>query len=123
VKDQVAESVIPNKYHHPGTIFCLQSLWNLGTKNSSGLTLSTYDRLVTSNCLERILSLTYTVAERIWTYSKHISRDRYPASLLAHRSDVQKTQLLYCCLLDRVYRAVDWQRVDQIRYDITERNM
>jgi hypothetical protein len=35
----------------------------------------------------------YIAAERTWTYSKHISRDRYPASLLARRSDLQKTQL------------------------------
>jgi hypothetical protein len=60
---------------------------------------------------ERILSLTYIAAERIWTYSKHISRDRYPASLLACRSDLQKTQiplflhfrecLQSCCLATR----------------------
>jgi hypothetical protein len=35
----------------------------------------------------------YIAAERTWTYSKHISHDRYPASLLARRSDLQKTQL------------------------------
>jgi hypothetical protein len=49
--------------------------------------------LLTHNCLEQILSLSYTAAERTWTYNKHISRDRYPASLLARRSDLQKTQL------------------------------
>jgi hypothetical protein len=32
---------------------------------------------------------TYIGEERTWTYSKHISRDRYPASLLARRSDLQ----------------------------------
>jgi hypothetical protein len=36
----------------------------------------------------------YIAAERTRTYSKHISRDYYPASLLARRSDLQKTQLL-----------------------------
>jgi hypothetical protein len=30
----------------------------------------------------------------------------------------QKHSLLYCCLLDRVYRAVAWQRVNQIRYNV-----
>jgi hypothetical protein len=35
----------------------------------------------------------YISAERTWTYSKHISRDRYPASILARRSDLQNTQL------------------------------
>jgi hypothetical protein len=35
----------------------------------------------------------YIAAERTWTYSKHILRDRYPASLLARRLDLQKTQL------------------------------
>jgi hypothetical protein len=52
----------------------------------------------------------YITGERTWTYSysKHISRDRYPASLLARRSDLQKTQIplllrvapwLQCCWL------------------------
>jgi hypothetical protein len=45
----------------------------------------------TRNCLERIVTLTYIAAERTWTYSKQISRDRYPASLLARRSDLEKT--------------------------------
>jgi hypothetical protein len=39
------------------------------------------------------VTLTYIAAERTWTYSKHISRDRYPASVLARRSDLQKTEL------------------------------
>jgi hypothetical protein len=30
----------------------------------------------------------------------------------------RKHSLVYCCVLDRVYRAVAWQRVDQIRYNI-----
>jgi hypothetical protein len=29
----------------------------------------------------------------------------------------RKHSFLYCCVLDRVYRAVGWQRVDQIRYN------
>jgi hypothetical protein len=36
----------------------------------------------------------YIAAERTWTCSKHISRDRYPAGLVERRSDLQKTQLL-----------------------------
>jgi hypothetical protein len=50
----------------------------------------------------------YIAAERTWTYSKRISRDRYPAYLLARRSDLQKIQrplflrvgpcLQSCCL-------------------------
>jgi hypothetical protein len=53
----------------------------------------------------------YIAAERTRTYSKRISRDRYPASLLARRSDLQKTQLTLvlrvgpciqrCCLATR----------------------
>jgi hypothetical protein len=35
----------------------------------------------------------YIAAKRTQTYSKHISRDRYPPSLLARRSDLQRTQL------------------------------
>jgi hypothetical protein len=31
----------------------------------------------------------------------------------------RKHSLVYCCVLDRVYRAVAWQRVDGIRYNIT----
>jgi hypothetical protein len=50
-----------------------------------------YNSLVTRNCPERILSLTYIAAERTCTYNKHI--DRYPASLLARQSDLQKSQL------------------------------
>jgi hypothetical protein len=34
------------------------------------------------------------------------------AGLGIHR----KHSLIYCCMLDRVYRAVAWQRVNQIPY-------
>jgi hypothetical protein len=34
------------------------------------------------------------------------------------RGQHRKHSLIYCCVLDRVYRAVAWQRVDQIRYSI-----
>jgi hypothetical protein len=30
----------------------------------------------------------------------------------------RKHSFFYCCVLDRVVRAVAWQRVDQIRYNI-----
>jgi hypothetical protein len=30
----------------------------------------------------------------------------------------RKYSLLYCCVLDRIYRTVAWQHVDQIRYNI-----
>jgi hypothetical protein len=36
----------------------------------------------------------------------------------AWRGRHRKHSLTYCCVLDRVYRAVAWQRVDQIRYVI-----
>jgi hypothetical protein len=39
-----------------------------------------------------------------------------PTSAWRHRGH-GKHSLLYCCLLDRVYRAVAWQRVDEIRYN------
>jgi hypothetical protein len=42
----------------------------------------------------------YIAEERIWTLSKHISRDRYPASLLARQSDIQKichVIIIRCC--------------------------
>jgi hypothetical protein len=82
-------------------LFRLQSLGNLGTKNSSGLIPPAYDLLVTRNCLERVLSLLYTAAEQTWTYGKHISRDRYPASLLARSLDLKKTRHVasgHCCV-------------------------
>jgi hypothetical protein len=40
-----------------------------------------------------------------------------PTAAWRHRGH-GKHSLLYCCVLDRVYRAVTWQRVDQIRYNI-----
>jgi hypothetical protein len=78
----------------------------------------------------------YIAAERTWIYRKHISRVYYPASLLARRSYLQKHMsrdhhpllwrsrghgkysLLYFCVLYRVYRAVAWKRVVQIRYNM-----
>jgi hypothetical protein len=57
------------------------------------------------------VTLTYIAAEWAWTYSKHISRDRYAARLLERRSDLQKSQLPLllrvglclqsCCLVTR----------------------
>jgi hypothetical protein len=44
---------------------------------------------ITCNCF------TYTAKERTWTYSKHISCDRYPARLLARRKNVQKTHVTW----------------------------
>jgi hypothetical protein len=35
---------------------------------------------------------------------------------LVWRGRHRRHSLIYCCLLDRVYGAVAWQRVDQIRY-------
>jgi hypothetical protein len=46
------------------------------------------------------------------------------ASSLVHyqqwtwRGRHRKQSLIYCYVLDRVYRTVAWQRVDQIRYSI-----
>jgi hypothetical protein len=51
------------------------------------------------------------------TYSTHISRDRYPAIMWRHRGH-GKNSFLYCCMLDCVYRAVAWQRVNQLRYNV-----
>jgi hypothetical protein len=62
------------------------------------------------------VTLTYIDAEWTWTYSKHISHDCYPASILVHQYVYRKQSLLYCCVLDHAYRAVAWHHVDQIRY-------
>jgi hypothetical protein len=40
-----------------------------------------------------------------------------PALGVARKTE---NSLIYCCMLDRVYRAVAWQRVDQIRYNMKE---
>jgi hypothetical protein len=65
-------------------------------------------------------SVTCIAAERTWTYSKHISRDRYPASLLARRSGLLKPQLPLLLCVGPCLRAVAWQRVDQIYYSIKQ---
>jgi hypothetical protein len=44
---------------------------------------------VTCNCF------TYVAERRTCTYSKYISRDRYPASLLVRRWDLQKTHITW----------------------------
>jgi hypothetical protein len=50
--------------------------------------------IITCNCF------TYIAEERTWAYSKHISHDRYPATLMMCRSILQKTllPLLLCDL-------------------------
>jgi hypothetical protein len=45
-----------------------------------------------------------------------MSRDHY--LLCDVTTDTENTASFYCCVLDRVYRAVAWQRVDQIRYSM-----
>jgi hypothetical protein len=37
----------------------------------------------------------YIAEERTWTYSKHLSRDRYPANTLARRSHLHKTHVTW----------------------------
>jgi hypothetical protein len=39
-------------------------------------------------------------------------------SVLLMTSSHRKHRFLYYCVLDRVYRAVAWQRIDQIHYNI-----
>jgi hypothetical protein len=59
--------------------------------NNAGCGLD--ERETDSSLLSRnSINLTY-IAERTWTYSKLMSRDRYSASLLVHQSHLQKTQL------------------------------
>jgi hypothetical protein len=62
-------------------------------------------------CFGRILPLTYIVAERTWTYSKHISRDRYSVYWRVGRI-IREHSSIYCCVLYRVCRAVARQRID-----------
>jgi hypothetical protein len=64
------------------------------------------------------VTLTYIAAERTRTYSQQISRDRYPAVYWRVGRIYRRHSFLYCCVLNRVYRAVTWQRIDQIRYNI-----
>jgi hypothetical protein len=68
----------------------------------------------------------YIAAERTWTYSKHISLDRYPGSPMAGRSDQQKTQLplLFragpclqsCCLATRWSNPLQYCSEDTTRH-------
>jgi hypothetical protein len=44
---------------------------------------------VTCNCFS------YIAEGRTWAYSKHVSRDHYPGSLLARRSDLQKIHVTW----------------------------
>jgi hypothetical protein len=51
----------------------------------------------------------------------HVSQETYvtwPPPTAAWRHHGHWKYSLYCCTLGRVYRAVAWQRVDQIRYSI-----
>jgi hypothetical protein len=77
------------------------------------------------------LSLPYIAEERTLTYSKHISRDRYPANLLVSRSDLQKTQLPLllhvgpclqsCCLVIRWSNPFQYKhRISAHRYPCFE---
>jgi hypothetical protein len=49
-------------------------------------------------------------------HRKHVTWS-LPTVVWCHRGH-GKHSFLYCCVLDRVYRAVAWQRVDQICYNI-----
>jgi hypothetical protein len=40
------------------------------------------------------------------------------STIYARRGRRRKHSLVYCCVLDPVYRAVAWQRIDQICYII-----
>jgi hypothetical protein len=56
---------------------------------------------LTTAKFKSLMSLSYIAAEWTWTYSKHISRDRYAANLLARRSDLQKkghVVSIHCCV-------------------------
>jgi hypothetical protein len=70
------------------------------------------------------VTLTFIAPERTWTYSKHISRDLYPASLLSCRSDHQKIQLPLllrvgtclqsCCLATRWSHPLQYEYVQLV---------
>jgi hypothetical protein len=87
----------------------------------------------THNCLwTNSVTLTYIATDQTCTCSKYIPCNRYPASLLVHWSDLQKTHhfvypllcdvttdmentassVVACCTI----RAVAWQPVNQICY-------
>jgi hypothetical protein len=50
-------------------------------------------------------------------HRKHMSRYYHPP-LRDVTAETEKNSLLYCCVLDRVYKAFAWQRVDEIRYNM-----
>jgi hypothetical protein len=57
----------------------------------------------------------YIAAE--WTYIRGNSRHVITTYCCDVTADIENS-FLYYCVLDRVYRAVVWQRVDQIRYSM-----
>jgi hypothetical protein len=67
-------------------------------------------------------------------YAKHMSGDSYPLLWWRHCTCAEVclpsccletgciTPSFYCCVLDRVYRDVAWQCVDQICYNVINRS-
>jgi hypothetical protein len=64
-----------------------------------------------------VVTLTYIAAERTWTVNTYHVIAIQPIYWYVGRI-YRKHSFLYCCVLNRVYRAVAWQRVDKIRYNI-----
>jgi hypothetical protein len=102
-------------------LFCLQSLWNLGTKNSSGLTPPAFDWFITALNKLSLPSLISTPhrphgKHRLycWWHHRFYSTVQYvEMSLLSHCLETGCITSLF-----RLYRAVAWQCVDQICYNM-----
>jgi hypothetical protein len=62
------------------------------------------------------------LATRLFPWNFGIQAKSIPipvfSSIPLARTTHRKHNLIYCCVLDRIYTAVAWQRVDQIRYII-----
>jgi hypothetical protein len=119
-------------------LFCLHSLWNLGTKNSPVFNPSAYDWLITAlnwTCFCIHFSYKHStqphVKHRPYCCCRHCLRGSVftepllrfglhnpTCSTAARRGRHRRHSLIYCSMLDRVYRAVAWQRVDQICHNI-----
>jgi hypothetical protein len=70
------------------------------TTNFSWLSLSLFVHVLLLLLFVTCNSFTYIAEEQTWAYSKYISRDHYPASLLVRLLDLQKTHhviSVHCC--------------------------
>jgi hypothetical protein len=97
----------------------VQSSWNLGTQLKHRLLLSS-----PVHCFSFGTLLAYTEAARIcntenicYVFAIHPVRWRVDCCLATSSNISPLRASFHCCALERVYGAVAWKSVDQIRYN------